>query len=62
MADTGIYVTVREGGWAVKREGAERASKIHPTQREAIDHAREIVAAEGGWVMVQNKEGKFRRA
>jgi hypothetical protein len=30
-----------EGGWATRREGAERVSDRHPTQREAIDVGRE---------------------
>lgn len=62
MADVVIYVTVRDDGWAVMREGAQRATKVHSTQAQAITHAKELVDAEGGGrVMVQNKEGKFRR-
>ena len=31
------HVVPRDGGWAVKPEGGQRASSIHGTQREAID-------------------------
>jgi len=39
-------VVPHDGSWAVKREGNERASSTHKTQREAIDAAREL-ATEG---------------
>ena len=35
-------VVPRDGGWAVKPEGGQRASSIHGTQREAIDRGREV--------------------
>lgn len=63
MAETVIYVTVRDGGWAVMREKAERATKVHDTQKEAIAPAKQLVDdAGGGRVMVQNREGQFRKA
>ena len=34
------HVVPRDGGWAVKPEGGQRASSIHGTQREAIGRAR----------------------
>jgi len=38
-----IFIERREDGdYAVKREGADRASKITPTQKEAIEEARKI--------------------
>jgi hypothetical protein len=38
------HVVPRDGGWAVKPEGGQRASSIHGTQREAIDRSREVPA------------------
>src|ERR1700736_6755323 len=38
------HVVPRDGGWAVKPEGGQRASSIHGTQREAIDRGREVSA------------------
>ncbi|HJY51369.1 MAG TPA: DUF2188 domain-containing protein [Stellaceae bacterium] len=35
-------VVSRDGGWAAKPEGGQRASSIHGTQREAIDRGREV--------------------
>ena len=31
-----------EKGWAVKREGNDRASKLFDTQKQAFEHARGI--------------------
>ena len=38
------HVVPRDGGWAVKPEGGQRASSIHGTQCEAIDRGREVPA------------------
>jgi hypothetical protein len=43
MAKREIYVERRlAGDYAVRRPGSERASAVEPSQREAIDRAREI--------------------
>jgi hypothetical protein len=43
MSDKRIYVEQREeGDWAVRRAGSERASDVLPTQKEAIDRAKEL--------------------
>lgn len=43
MADHHMYVEKRDdGSWAVRRRGAEKASAITDTQKQAIERAREI--------------------
>jgi len=43
MKDKRIYVERREeGDYAVRRADSSRASDVLPTQREAIDRAREL--------------------
>ncbi len=43
MADKRIYVERREqGDYAVRKPGADRASAVAPTQKEAIDEARRL--------------------
>lgn len=38
-----LYVEQRpEGDYAVRRAGSERASAVEPTQKEAIERAREL--------------------
>lgn len=55
------YVVRHEEGWAVKKPGAERASSVHDTQKEAEKRAKEIVTnLGGGEVRIQRKSGPFR--
>jgi hypothetical protein len=43
MSDKRIFVERRpEGDYAVRRPNSERASAVLPTQREAIERAREL--------------------
>jgi uncharacterized protein YdaT len=43
MTDKRMYVERRtEGDYAVRRANSERASAVAPTQREAIERAREL--------------------
>lgn len=42
MTDRRVFIERRrEGDYAVRRPGSERASTVRPTQREAIDWAQE---------------------
>ena len=59
--DSDRHVVKDEDGWAVKAEGAERASSIHATQAEAIGRAKEIVGnLGGGEVRIQGRDGQWR--
>jgi Uncharacterized protein conserved in bacteria (DUF2188) len=50
-----------DGTWSNKRNDADRASSIHPTQGKAIDTAREMLQNQGGGELtVQGLDGKFR--
>jgi len=41
--DDQLYVERRpQGDYAVRRPGSQRASAVEPTQREAIDRAKEL--------------------
>jgi hypothetical protein len=43
MTNKKIFVERRpEGDYAVRRGGSERASAVEPTQKEAIERAREL--------------------
>jgi len=43
MSDKKLYVEQRpQGDYAVRRGNSERASAVAPTQREAIERAREL--------------------
>ena len=48
MADKpSVHVEHRESGWAVVREGNERATSVYPTQAEAAKEGREIARRDG---------------
>ncbi len=54
------HVVPHEKGWTVKGAGNERNTKIVPTQKEAIDIAREIAKNQQSELVIHNKEGKIR--
>lgn len=54
------WITPRANGWADKREGAKRATRIYPTQEQAYNAAREKALKEGGEVFIQNRESRIR--
>jgi uncharacterized protein YdaT len=57
---TRVHVVPHEDGWAVKREGAERASSVHPTQKEALDAGRPIAQREKTELVTHGTDGKIR--
>lgn len=54
------HVVPHDGKWAVRAEGAERATSVHDTQREAIDAAREIARRQGTELLIHGEDGKIR--
>jgi len=59
MTKDTLHVVPNDGSWAVKREGNERASSTHKTQREAIDAARDL-ATEGDELVIHRADGAIR--
>lgn len=55
------YHVVPQGDqWAVKREGADRASSVHDTQREAIDAGRDLAKRHETELVVHRPNGEIR--
>ncbi len=54
------WVVKHPEGWAVKGEGNQRATKVTPTQQEAINIAIEIAKRNRTEVIVQNRSGQIR--
>ncbi|MFC2076232.1 DUF2188 domain-containing protein [candidate division KSB1 bacterium] len=51
----------QDGDWANKRNDAGRTSSLHPTQRDAIDAAREMLGNQGGAeIAVKGRNGRIR--
>lgn len=50
-----------DGRWENKRNDSDRASSLHPTQREAEQAAREMLRNQGGGELTtKGRDGKFR--
>ena len=49
-----------QGGWQVKREGANRATVRTNTQREAIDIGRSISRNQGTELFIHGRNGQIR--
>jgi len=55
------HVVPHPEGWANKKGGAERASSVHDTKREAEATAREQSKREGSELVVHGKDGQIQR-
>lgn len=60
MAKQNQHVVPRESGWAVKGAGSTRATRVFPTQREAIDAGREIARRKGSELLIHGRDGRIR--
>ncbi|MBN8820825.1 MAG: DUF2188 domain-containing protein [Spirosoma sp.] len=56
-----IHITPREKGWAVKIEGNQKASKVLPTQQEAIEAGRQKAKDNHSELLIHSKDGKINR-
>lgn len=54
------FVTKRSNGWAVKKSGASRASKLFPTQSKAINYGRGLAKSSKSELTIQGRDNKFR--
>jgi len=59
MSKSVLHVVPHDQAWAVKREGNERASSTHQTQKEAIESAREL-AKELDDIVIHRADGTIR--
>jgi hypothetical protein len=61
MTKKNQHVTTHpDGGWQIKGAGNEKATKIVPTQKEAIEIARTIAINNNSEVVIHGKDGKIR--
>ena len=56
------YVVRNGDKWGVRGEGNERLTRSFDTQREAIDHGRDIARNQGSELRIQGRNGQFREA
>jgi len=48
-----------DGGWDVKRDGAERVSGHFDTKKEAVDRGRQISQNQNTELVIHNRDGKI---
>ncbi len=60
MTKKDYHVVPGPNGWAVKREGAERASSVHPMQQQAIDAGKELAKTHKTELMIHRPNGQIR--
>jgi uncharacterized protein (DUF1778 family) len=54
------YVEQATRGWAVRREGSNRATSVHETKADAIRAARERAGKSRGEIIVRSRDGQIQ--
>ena len=60
MTKKDIHVVPHNGGWATRKEGAQRVGHTADTQKEALEQAREQAKREKVEVVVHRPDGRIR--
>lgn len=60
MSKKNQHVVPHSNGWAVKGAGNQRATSVHPTQREAIETARDIAHNQRSEMFIHGQNGRIR--
>jgi len=60
MAKKNQHVVPHKDGWAVQGEGNSKATKVTPTQKDAIDAARQIAQNQQAEVVIHKRDGTIR--
>ena len=60
MTKRNQHVVPRDERWAVQGAGADRATVVVDTQREAAERAREIARKQGTEVLIHGRDGRIR--
>lgn len=60
MSRRNQHVVPHDDGWAVRGGGSRRATSVHPTQREAIQAAREIARNQETELFIHGRDGRIR--
>jgi len=57
-----IHIVPLENGWAVKREGSERASSVHRTKKEAMDRGRDQAKRDRVERVEHGQDGRIQKS
>jgi hypothetical protein len=55
-------VPAKDGGWDVKRDGADRASGHFDTKQEAVNFGRQVSRAQETELRIHNKDGRIAQS
>jgi hypothetical protein len=55
-----IHVVPRTDGWIIRKEGSGRPTSLHPTQRDAIEEARELARDQRTELIIHGRNGRIR--
>ena len=60
MAKKNVHIVKHDEGWAVKKEGNQRATSLHQTQRLAINAGRVVAQSEHSELVIHGRDGRIR--
>lgn len=60
MSGKNQHVVPHAEGWAVRGAGNSKATSVHETQREAIEHGRQIAQNQGSELLIHGRNGQIR--
>jgi hypothetical protein len=60
MSKKNVHVTPHSNGWQAKVAGSQKAAKVVPTQKKAIEVAKEIAKNQKSEVVIHGVDGKIR--
>ncbi|HNW49433.1 MAG TPA: DUF2188 domain-containing protein [Prolixibacteraceae bacterium] len=60
MEKTRVHIIKRESGWAVKKEGNLKASKIFDNKEDAKQHS-QVYKLKGHDIIIHKKDGSIER-
>lgn len=62
MAKRDYHVVPHQDGWAVRREGADRASSVHDTKQEALQTGRGLAQSAGVELVIHGQQGQIQNS
>ncbi len=60
MAKSNQHVVPKDGGWAVRKQGAAKITKVFNTQNEAVQFARNVAKKNSGELFIHKADGTIR--
>ncbi|WP_046656927.1 DUF2188 domain-containing protein [Lysobacter capsici] len=60
MSKKDVHVVPHPEGWAVKREGADRASSIHDRKADALDVGRDLARKDEVELVIHGQDGNIQ--